>query len=75
MNNSKKQKYINILLIIGVMFVLYPFFGIYTIDKAWNDATFISLLFSIEGIIFYGKYVLIGAIIIAGSYYLDKNND
>lgn len=74
MTNKKRQKYINILLIVGVIFVLYPFFGMYTLDRAWNDVTFISILFSIEGAILYGRYIIFGVIIITTSYYLDKRN-
>lgn len=74
MNNKKKQKYINIIIYLGVAFILYPFFGIYTFDKAW-DMSFMSILFSSGGLFSYGKYIPLGLIILALGVFLDLKNE
>lgn len=74
MSNKKKQKYINILLFLGITFILYPFLGMYTLDTTW-DISFFSVLFTSKGIIYFGKYIILGIILFGMGVILDRKNE
>ena len=72
--NMKKQKYINILLILGLIFFFYPLFGLYTFGAKYE--TFIGTLFISTGINpIYLPYFLIGIIFFGIGFYLDFKTD
>ncbi len=74
MSNKKKQKYINIILFLGIMLILYPFLGMYTLDATW-DISFFSVLFTSKGIIYFGKYIIIGIILFGLGFTLDRKTN
>lgn len=68
----KKQKYITIMFIIGLLIMFYPFFGMYTMDQTWNaELGFFDILFTRLGFELYAPYIATGLVISSVALYLD----
>jgi hypothetical protein len=68
----KKQKYITIMFIVGLMIMFYPFLGIYTINQTYNDGLgFFEILFTNLGFKAYAPYIATGLVISSVALYLD----
>ncbi len=68
----KKQKYITIMFIVGLMIMFYPFFGMYTMNQSWNaELGFFEILFTNLGFKLYAPYIATGLVISFIAVYLD----